>query len=74
MNVTTASERVKSSRKMVFELLMADQPKRETSHDPDSKFWSWADSIGLSDSRFPVHGGPPQDASHTAMRVNLDHV
>ena len=72
MKVTTASERVKSSRKMVFELLMADQPERETSHDPDSKFWRWADSIGLSESRFPAHGGPPQDASHSAMRVNLD--
>ncbi len=34
MKVTTASERVKASRKMVFELLMADQPAREGSYDP----------------------------------------
>src|SRR5205823_1081891 len=43
MKVKTASERAKASRKMVFELLIADQPERATSHDPQSKFWAWAD-------------------------------
>src|ERR1700732_3257504 len=42
MKVKTASERAKASRKMVFDLLLADQPERETAHDPQSKFWGWA--------------------------------
>src|SRR5436309_7343352 len=41
MKVKTASDRAKASRKMVFELLITDQPERETSaHDPASKFWA----------------------------------
>src|SRR5580698_10428974 len=36
MKVHSASERAKFSRKMVFELLVADQPDRATAHDPDS--------------------------------------
>ena len=39
MKVKTASERAAKAQKMVMELLVADQPPRETSHDPDSKFW-----------------------------------
>src|SRR6267143_4568142 len=38
MKVKTASERAKASRKMVFDLLLADQPERATAHDPASKF------------------------------------
>ncbi len=72
MKVKTASERARSARKMVFELLIADQPKRDVAHDPESKFWRWADAVGLSSSRFPCRAGPPQDDSHPAMRVNLD--
>src|ERR1700720_3588782 len=34
MKVKTASERARTARKMVFELLIADQPERTTSHDP----------------------------------------
>src|SRR6516165_7035898 len=72
MKVNSASERAKKSRAMVFELLLADQPARATSHDPDSKFWNWTDRIGLSASRFPAGERPALDASHKAMRVNLD--
>src|SRR5205807_8096460 len=39
MKVNTGSERAKASRKMVFELLISDQPERATAHDPASKFW-----------------------------------
>src|SRR5437763_10832454 len=54
MKVKTASERAKKSRQMVFELLMADQPERATSHDPASKFGSWVDAMGVTPtSRFP---------------------
>jgi formate dehydrogenase major subunit len=72
MVVHSASERAKKSRKMVFELLVADQPARETTHDAGSKFWSWADKVGVSDSRFPAKDTPAPDASHQAMAVNLD--
>jgi formate dehydrogenase major subunit len=72
MKVKTASDRAKASRKMVFELLVADQPKRESAHDPISKFWSWADRMGIAASRFPDRRKPAPDRSHPGMAVNLD--
>src|SRR6185437_5310240 len=72
MKVKTASERAKFSRKMVFELLVGDQPERATAHDPDSRFWRWADAVGVDDSRFPARAQPEPDRSHPAMAVNLD--
>src|SRR5438477_3745690 len=72
MKVKTASERAKAARKMVFELLITDQPKRESAHDPVSKFWSWADRMGIAASRFPDRRKPAPDRSHPAMAVNLD--
>jgi formate dehydrogenase major subunit len=72
MTVTTASERAKKARKMVFELLVADQPDRATHHDDDSRFWRWADKIGVESSRFPAKNSPNTDPSHPAMAVNLD--
>ena len=72
MTVATASERAKNAREMVFELLVADQPARDRAHDPDSKFWRWADDLGVTSSRFPARDTPAPDSSHTAMRVNLD--
>ena len=72
MKVKTASERAKSARKMVFELLMADQPERDVAHDPDSRLWHWADNVGVADSRFAPRDRPAPDPSHPAMRVNLD--
>jgi formate dehydrogenase major subunit len=72
MKVRVGTERAKASRRMVFELLLADQPARDAAHDPDSKLWQWADRIGLSDSRFPRGEKPAPDLSHPAMAVNLD--
>src|ERR1043166_8433236 len=72
MKVKTGSERARASRKMVFELLIADQPERETAHDPASKFWAWADRMGIAVSRFPHDRRPAPDRSHPAMAVNLD--
>jgi formate dehydrogenase major subunit len=72
MKVKTATERAAKARKMVMELLVADQPPRATSHDPDSKFWHWADRVEVSSSRFPAAARWIGDASHPAMRVNLD--
>src|SRR3954447_25736276 len=54
MKVKSASERAQTARKMVMELLVADQPARATSHDPTSKFWGWADRQGVAGSRFPA--------------------
>jgi formate dehydrogenase major subunit len=72
MVVTTASERAKSARNMVMELLMADQPDREEAHDPQSKFWNWADAMGVADSRFPERAKVVFDSSHVSIAVNLD--
>ena len=72
MKVKTASARAIAAQKMVMELLVADQPARETSHDPDSKFWHWAEKTGVTESRFPAAERWAADASHSAMRVNLD--
>jgi formate dehydrogenase major subunit len=72
MVVNTASDEAKSARRMVMEMLVADQPARETAHDPDSKFWTWADAMGVTDSRFPARPKTDSDASHVAIAVNLD--
>src|SRR5580698_1373363 len=72
MKVLVENERSKASRRMVFELLLADQPERTAAHNPDSKFWQWADRLEISDSRFPAGHRPPPDISHPAMAVNLD--
>jgi formate dehydrogenase major subunit len=73
MKVKTETERAKKSREMVFELLMADQPVRETSHDPKSAFWNWVDAMGVTPtSRFPRDDRPVADVTHSAIAVNLD--
>jgi len=73
MRVKTASARAKKSREMVFELLLADQPEREVSHDPRSKFWGWVDTMGVTKTnRLPSADRPEPDNSHSAIAVNLD--
>ena len=73
MKVRSESERAQFSRKMVFELLVADQPARATAHSPQSAFWGWADRVGVAESRFPARSPmPAPDLSHPAMAVNLD--
>ncbi|MYZ48925.1 formate dehydrogenase subunit alpha [Propylenella binzhouense] len=74
MKVNSASERAESSRRLVFELLAADQPDRIVAHDPDSRFWNWAERVEVTDSRFPALARPSKvaDFSHPAMAVQLD--
>ena len=72
MKVSIASERATFSRNAVFELLVADQPKREQTHDPNSTFWRWAERVGVTTSRYPAHARVAPDPSHPAMAVNLD--
>jgi formate dehydrogenase major subunit len=73
MVVSTASERAERSRRLVLELLIADQPPRERAHDATSPLWRFAGAQGLAASRFPSRGDErPPDLSHPAMAVNLD--
>src|SRR3954469_26073461 len=74
MKVSTTTERAESSRKLVFELLVADQPERKVAHDPNSVFWNWADRVAVTESRFPAIERPNKadDFSHPAMAVQLD--
>lgn len=75
MVVTTDSARAANARKMVIEMLLADQPPRDVARDRSSHFWDMADATGLSESRFPPleqDRVPLLDDSHVAMRVNMD--
>jgi formate dehydrogenase major subunit len=75
MVVRTSSARAAKARAMVIELLAADQPPREAAHDRSSHFWAMAQAEGIAASRFPARHRdevPATDASHIAMRVNLD--
>jgi formate dehydrogenase major subunit len=73
MKVQTASARALASQRLVMELLVADQPPRPAAHDPESHFWKMAERVGVQSSRFPAAAAQPAtDASHPAMRVNLD--
>ena len=70
MKVETQSPKAEKSRKLIFEMLVADQP--ETAHDPDSHFWNMAKQVGQTTSRLPKSERPACDTSHQAMSVNLD--
>lgn len=75
MIVVTDNARATSARKMVVEMLLADQPEREVSHDKSSHLWDMADANGLTSSRLPTLDAahiPLLDDTHVAMRVNLD--
>src|SRR5438105_392753 len=72
MKVATQTDRAKTARRMVVELLLTDQPPPEVAHDPDSEFWKTAARQKVETSRFPRRGAPLPDRSHPAMVVNLD--
>ncbi|MDK3071679.1 formate dehydrogenase subunit alpha [Sedimentitalea sp. JM2-8] len=75
MIVRSESARAETARKMVVEMLLADQPERDRAHDRSSHFWDMADLQGVRSSRFPpieAKRVPLLDASHVAMSVNLD--
>ncbi|MFO7855682.1 MAG: formate dehydrogenase subunit alpha [Paracoccaceae bacterium] len=63
------------ARKAVIELLLADQPSRDGARDASAHLWDMADLAGVAASRYPARDPahvPLTDASHVAMRVNLD--
>src|SRR5262252_670216 len=72
MKVKTQTDRAKTARRMVAELLLADQPALDIAHDPDSEFWKVAKRQNVETSRFPHRAAPEPDRSHPAMAVNLD--
>jgi formate dehydrogenase major subunit len=72
MKVKTQTDRAKTARRMVAELLLADQPAREVAHDPDSELWKIVTRQNIVAGRFPKRSSPAPDRSHPAMAVNLD--
>src|SRR5712675_2319542 len=75
MKVKTQTDRAKTARQMVAELLLTDQPAIEVAHDPDSELWKIVKRQKLKAGRFPKREPitvPEPDRSHVAMAVNLD--
>src|SRR6201991_3359904 len=75
MKVKTQTDRAKTARRMVAELLLTDQPAIEVAHDPDSELWKIVKRQKLEAGRFPKRDAiivPEPDRSHVAMAVNLD--
>ncbi|MFK7754213.1 MAG: formate dehydrogenase subunit alpha [Sedimentitalea sp.] len=75
MVVVTQSTRAENARKMVVEMLLADQPEQAEAHDRSSHLWDMAALNGVSESRLPALDAtrvPLLDDSHVAMSVNLD--
>ena len=73
--VTTQGERETRARRVVMEMLLVDQPARETAHDRSSHLWRTAEAQGARAAPLPpLEPGrvPLLDDSHVAMRVNLD--
>src|SRR5476649_2911321 len=75
MKVKTQTDRAKTARRMVAELLLTDQPAVEVAHDPDSELWQIVNRQKIEAGRFPKRDAidvPAPDRSHVAMAVNLD--
>ena len=73
MKVQTQTDRAKAARRMVAELLLADQPSREQAHDPDSD--SGRSSPGRTSSPAASRGAPrrarPQPSGHGGQSRRL---
>ncbi len=72
MKVNTQTDRAKNARRMVAELLLADQPAQALAHDPESELWTIVNRQKIEAGRFPRDERPAPDRSHPAMAVNLD--
>src|SRR5262247_1106923 len=69
MKVKTQTHRAKTARRMVAELLLADQPGQALAHDPDSELWKVVKRENVEAGRFPRDARPSPDRSHPAMAV-----
>ncbi len=65
MVVKTRSERATKARKMVMELLVADQPARETAHDRSSHLWDMAVGPGRHHQPLSRRSSPTASRSST---------
>src|SRR5579863_1244751 len=72
MKVKTQTDRAKTARRMVAELLVTDQPDPAHAHDPASQLWQVVTSMQVKQGRFPRRSSVAPDRSHPAMAVNLD--
>jgi len=70
MKVSTQSERVLKSQKLVLELLLSDVG--EPSYTRHSEIDTWAQLLGVGKPRFPARPPVAEDLSHPAMAVHLD--
>jgi formate dehydrogenase major subunit len=68
---SVTSDRAQQSRKLVFELLAADQPGRDMSPDKNSRFWYWSEKLGIDQSRFAPMPKSVPDESHIAIAVSM---
>src|ERR1700741_2644849 len=53
MKVKTQTERAKTARRMVAELLVTDHPAVQVAHDPDSELWKTLRRRKAAFGRFP---------------------
>ncbi|MXU65906.1 formate dehydrogenase subunit alpha [Oceanomicrobium pacificus] len=75
MVIRTDSDRARGARRTVLELLAADQPAPEDAHDAGSQIDRMIAETGARRDAYPPRPAaevPLLDASHVAMRVNLD--
>ncbi len=70
MQVSSDNERVRSSQKMVLELLLADMPDKH--YSLESELDHWANVMDVGTPRFAPRVQPDADLSHPAMAINLD--
>jgi len=72
MVVNSQNHRATTARKMVMELLVSDQPARDSAHDSDSELWKYAETQDMESGRFPARMSAEPDSSHPAIAVNMD--
>src|SRR6266403_1587952 len=61
MKVKTQTDRAKTARRMVAELLLTDQPAIKVAHDPDSELWKIVNRQKIEAGRFPKRAAPAPD-------------
>ena len=71
MVVNSDNHRAKNARKMVMELLVADQP-RARPRMTRVELWRYAESQQVEAARFPAKPAAVPDDSHPAIAVNMD--
>ena len=70
MIINTSSDRVKTSQKIVLELLTSDVS--EEIYNNHSELADWAKKLNIQTHRFPSNIQNKHDTSHAAISVNLD--